>query len=236
MGTHWRRAAAGLLLFGVSFGYVEAAVVVYLRAVYDPVRRQIHPERQAGELFPLITSGQFEQTAPEKSRLVGVEVMREAATMVMLAAVALVATAARQPWLPCFAIAFGTWDFFYYVFLRVLEGWPASLLTWDILFLIPLPWVAPVLAPGIVAVTIVGCGLAALARPVHMNALHWIAMTLGGLLIVLSFMWDFRNTMAGGLPHPFAWSLFAAGELLGVGAFLHAAVAGRRREFANYGA
>jgi hypothetical protein len=229
MKTQWRRAAAGLFLFGVSFGYVEAAVVVYLRAVYDPIRRQIHPERPSSELFPLITSEQIHRAAPAESRLIGVEVAREAATMVMLAAIALAATGARQPWLPCFAIAFGTWDFFYYVFLRLLDGWPASLLTWDILFLIPLPWVAPVLAPGIVSVTIFGCGLAALWRPVHMNPIHWIAMTLGGLLIVLSFVWDFQNTMAGGLPHPFAWRLFTAGELLGVSAFLHAAGTGWKK-------
>src|SRR5580698_7741139 len=96
----WRRTAAGLILFGISFGYVEAAVVVYLRALYDPVRHAIHPDRPAGELFPLITVDQLQTAAPEKSWLLGVEVAREAATMIMLASVALIVAQDRPLWLP----------------------------------------------------------------------------------------------------------------------------------------
>jgi hypothetical protein len=218
----WRRIAAGLILFGISFGYVEAVVVVYLRALYDPVRHALHPDRPAGELFPLITVDRLRSAAPEKSWLLGVEIAREAATMIMLASVALIAAGNRPLWLPSFAIAFGTWDLSFYVFLKLLLHWPASIMTWDILFLIPVPWVAPVLAPSIVSITIVTTGLFALARPVRMLPAHWGAMTLGGSLILMSFMWDYQNLMAGGLPSPFAWRLFGAGELAGVAAFLHA--------------
>jgi hypothetical protein len=63
-GNTWRRAATALMLFGVSFGYVEASVVVYLRTVYDPVRQKLHPNRPAGELFPLIPIDQLIKTAP----------------------------------------------------------------------------------------------------------------------------------------------------------------------------
>ena len=218
----WRRTAAGLILFGISFGYVEAAVVVYLRALYDPVRHALHPDRPAGELFPLITVAQLQTAAPEKSWLLRVEVAREAATMIMLASVALIVAGDRPLWLPAFAIAFGTWDLSFYLFLKLLLHWPASIMTWDILFLIPVPWVAPVLAPAIVSITIIGTGLLALARPVRMLPAHWGAMTLGGALILMSFMWDHQNLSAGGLPRPFAWRLFGAGELVGVAAFLHA--------------
>src|SRR5579863_778312 len=205
----WRIATA-LILFGVSFGYVEASVVVYLRAVYDPIRQSLHPDRPPGELFPLITVDQLRNAAPEKSWLLGVEVAREASTIIMLAAVALAAAGSRSAWLPAFAIAFGTWDLFFYVFLKLLLHWPASIMTWDILFLIPVPWVAPVLAPSIVSITIIGAGLLALSRPVRLLPAHWFAMTLGGTLILMSFMWDDQNLMAGGLPQPFAWSLFGA--------------------------
>jgi hypothetical protein len=218
----WRRTAAGLILFGISFGYVEAAVVVYLRALYDPLRHTLHPDRPAGELFPLITVDQLQRAAPEKSWLLGVEGAREAATMIMLASVALVAARDRRLWLPAFAIAFGTWDLSFYAFLKLLLQWPASIMTWDILFLIPAPWVAPVLAPSIVSITITSTGLVALARPVRMLPAHWGAMTLGGALILMSFLWDYQNLSAGGLPRPFAWRLFAAGELVGVAAFVHA--------------
>ncbi|HXP83624.1 MAG TPA: hypothetical protein VN841_02835 [Bryobacteraceae bacterium] len=218
----WRRVAVGLILFGISFGYVEASVVVYLRTIYDPLRHQLRPDRPPGELFPLITTDQLRTAAPETSRLLGVEVVREAATMIMLASVALVAAGGRPGWLPAFAIAFGTWDLSFYVFLKLLLHWPASILTWDILFLIPVPWAAPVLAPSIVSITIIGAGLLALARPMRMLPAHWGAMTLGGALILTSFMWDYQNLIAGGLPRPFAWSLFGAGEIAGVAAFLHA--------------
>jgi hypothetical protein len=202
----WRRVAAGLILFGVSFGY----------------RHKLRPDQPAGELFPLTTANQRQGAAPETSWLRNVEVAREAATMIMLASVALVVAGGRPLWLPSFAIAFGTWDLFFYVFLKLLLHWPASIMTWDILFLIPVPWVAPVLAPSIVSITIIGAGLLALARPMRVLPAHWCAMTLGGALILTSFMWDYQNLRAGGLPRPFAWRLFSAGEIAGVAAFLHA--------------
>ncbi len=216
----WRRVAAGLILFGISFGYVEASVVVYLRTVYDPLRLQLRPDQPEGELFPLITPDQLRKAAPEKFWLLSVEIVREAATIVMLASAALIA--GRSAWLPSFAIAFGTWDLAFYAFLRVLLHWPSSMMTWDILFLIPVPWVAPVLAPSIVSMTIICTGLFALARPVGVRSWHWVTMTIGGALILLSFMWDWQNLLAGGLPRPFAWTLFGAGELLGIAAFIHA--------------
>jgi hypothetical protein len=221
-GKHWRRVSAGLILFGISFGYVEAAVVVYLRAIYDPVRHKLRPNQPAGELFPLIPEDQRQEAAPETSWLRSVEVPREAATMIMLASVAWVAAGGRSLWLPSFAIAFGTWDLFFYVFLKLLVHWPASLMTWDVLFLIPVPWVAPVLAPSIVAITILTTGLIALARPVRVLPAHWAAMTLGVVLILTSFMWDYQNLRAGGFPRPFAWKLFGAGEIAGVAGFLRA--------------
>ena len=224
-GNKWWRIAAALILFGISFGYVEAAVVVYLRAVYDPIREKLHPDRSAGELFPLITVDQLRKAAPEKSWLLGVEVAREASTMITLASVAWVAAGAGSSWLPAFAITFGTWDLFFYLFLRMLLHWPTSIMTWDILFLVPVPWAAPVLAPSIVAITIVVAGVLALSRRIRMLPAHWVAMTVGGALILLSFTWDYQNLMAGGLPRPFAWSLFGAGELAGVAAFLHAFIA-----------
>jgi hypothetical protein len=220
--NQWRRTAIGLLLFGISFGYVEAAVVVYLRTIYEPIRLRLNPNRTAEDLFPLITLEQLRVTAPERVRLVGVEVVREAATLLMLSGVALVAAGNWKLWLPAFALAFGTWDLFYYVFLRVLVGWPASLLTWDVLFLIPVPWAAPVLAPAIVSVSIIVAGFVALRYSIRMRVFHWSALALGGFLIVLSFVWDSPNIIAGGLPNRFAWPVFGAGELLGLGAFLHA--------------
>lgn len=222
MHNQWRRIATGLVLFGISFGYVEAAVVVYLRTIYEPLRRQLYPQLAAADLFPLMTYEQLRAKEPDRVRLVGAELAREAATLLMLAGVALVAAGSWKLWLPAFALAFGTWDISYYVFLKVLIDWPASLFTWDILFLIPVPWAAPVLAPALVSVSIIATGLIALRRSVRMHVLHWAGLVVGGSLVLLSFVWDSPNIIAGGLPHRFEWVVFTTGELVGVSVFLHA--------------
>jgi hypothetical protein len=217
--SHWRRITLGLILFGIAFGYVEAAVVVYLRAIHEPVRERVHPGTSPAEVFPLLTFDELRTAAPEQARLVRVEVVREAATLLMLAGVASVA-AERRMWLSAFAVGFGVWDIFYYVFLKLLIGWPACLFTWDVLFLIPAPWAAPVLAPVIVSLSLVAAGTVALRRAVHLKRSHWAGIGCGAVAILLSFLWDSPNVLAGGFPHPFFWGLFAAGEAAGVGSFL----------------
>lgn len=222
MTIRLRRVVAGLFLFGISFGYVEAAVVIYLRALYEPLRQRLTPGRPSGELFPLLDRNRMVAEAPETGRLLTIEVIREAATIVMLAAAAMLVTGGRGLWLPAFSVVFGVWDISFYLFLKLWIDWPASLLTWDILFLLPVPWVAPVLAPVLVSITIVACGLATLYRPVHIRPLEWIGLLLGGALVILSFTWDFQNVLAGNLPPPFAWWLFLAGDMLSLGTFSRA--------------
>jgi len=218
-----RRAVAALFLFGISFGYLEAAVVVYLRVIYDPIRQRIHPERRPNDLFPLITPRQLANAGPENPRRLAIEVGREAATMLMLAAVALGVARNLYQWFAAFAIAFGVWDISFYAFLKLMIHWPDSLRTWDILFLIPLPWVGPVWAPVLVALSMIVCGIVALrSEGLRGTALHWMGVLAGAAVIVLAFVWDFRNTTAGGLPNPFNWTLFLIGEALGLSAFLAA--------------
>jgi hypothetical protein len=219
-----RRAVAALFLFGISFGYVEAAVVVYLRAIYNPIRARLHPERSPNDLFPLITPRELADSGPENPRRLAIEVGREAATMVMLSAAALAVARNFPEWIAAFAIAFGVWDICFYAFLKLMIHWPESLNTWDILFLIPLPWVGPVWAPVLVALTMIVCGLISLrAGGIRGRLLHWAGVLMGAAIIVLAFMWDFRNTSAGGIPNPFNWPLFLVGEALGLSAFLAAA-------------
>ena len=208
-------------MFGISFGYVEAAVVIYLRALYEPLRQRLTPGRAPGDLFPLANREKMVAEAPETALLLNVEVIREAATIVMLAAAAMLVTAERSLWLPTLSIAFGAWDLSFYLFLKLWIDWPASLLTWDLLFLLPVPWVAPVLAPVIVSFTIIGCGVVTLYRPIYTDWRHWTGLFLGGALVILSFTWDFRHVIAGNMPRPFTWWLFVTGEAVSLGSFLH---------------
>lgn len=231
-GPPFRRTVAALLLFGLSFGYVEAAIVVYLRAIYDPIRQEIHPDKPPGELLPLITYEDLKALGVVHQRRLLTELGREFATLVMLAAVAL--AVARRPvtFMAAFCTIFGIWDVFYYVFLKVLIDWPTSLMTWDILFLLPVPWVGPVISPVIVALTMIVFGLLTLwleskGTPIQLRWPHWTGLSVGGLIVVLAFCWDFRNTSAGGWPQGFNWPLLTLGETLGICAIIHA-IAGSR--------
>ncbi len=163
-----------------------------------------------------------------------IEVLREAATLAMLAGVGLAAGRTSIQRFSAFLVAFGVWDLCYYLFLKVLIGWPASAWTWDILFLIPVPWAAPVLAPAIVAASMVAAGSAVIVwessgRAFRVSRLEWTALVLGGSLLILSFCWDWRNIAAGGMPNSFAWAMFVAGEAVGFGGFVHAARRNRGR-------
>jgi hypothetical protein len=222
----WRQVAFALLLFGLAFGYLEAAVVVYLRDLSEPVRVSYYPGTTPEDLFPLPTPGEL-RTANrgELWRLFPVEMAREAATLIMLAAIAFIAGTNSMQRLAAFVVAFGIWDIAFYVSLKILIGWPASLLTWDLLFLFPVPWSGPVLAPVIVACSMIGCGLLVLwheekRRAVRLGWVHWAGIFLGALIILISFTWDYRTLLSGQMPHPYRWLLFAGGEVLGVGSFL----------------
>lgn len=121
-------------LFGITFGFVEAAVVVYLRAATG---LWPGPPAKALAALPKI--------------LLKIECCREAATMVMLGVIAFLAGQRGKERLVAFLWAFAFWDLFYYISLRLTIGWPASLLDTDILFLLPVPWLAQVWFPILVS-------------------------------------------------------------------------------------
>lgn len=224
----WKRIVVALILFGTTFGYVEAAVVAYLRLLHEPARQQFCPGRSPDELFPLLTLQQLRAAGPDQQRILAIEIRREAATLLMLAAVGLAVARSAGQWAAAFVIAFGAWDITFYLFLKVLVGWPASLFTWDILFLIPAPWVGPVLAPVLVSTAMILAGVwhfrkEARLEPVTMSAAHWTGIMVGALVIVIAFVMDYRTIMAGGTPHSFNWGVFGVGMMIGVGSYAVAA-------------
>jgi hypothetical protein len=211
-----RRVVLSLILFGIAFGFVEAAVVVYLRQLSAPLRAQAGlPD---GQLFPLLSL----QEGPPFLDLLRIELVREAATLTMLAAIALAVAREGRSWLGAFSVTFGVWDLTFYGWLWVMLRWPPSLETWDLLFLLPVPWAAPVLAPAIVAATMtVGGALLLVNRRVVKRWLGGMAAILAGsAVLVVSFTWDWRYWMGGGVPRSFPWAIFAAGELLIILGFL----------------
>jgi hypothetical protein len=217
------RMLAALVLFGISFGYVEAAVVVYLRDIYDPLRHRLHPERAPNDLFPLISVEQLQTSGPNNMRRLIIEIGREAATMLMLASIGLAIGSNLRQCAAAFFVAFGIWDIFYYIFLNLMIHWPDSLFTWDLLFLLPAPWVGPVLCPVLVSLVMIVCGLYTLRHDVRIGWKHWLAIVAGGLVIIAAFLWDTRALAAGAIPTHFPWPVFAAGLLISILGFLAAA-------------
>lgn len=142
-------------LFAIAMGYLEAAVVVYLRALYYPDGFPI-PVHLGTFPIRFTRIPEFEGRMPV--RMVRTEIGREVATIVMLTSLALLVGESPLRMLGVFLLAFGIWDIFYYVFLKVLIRWPESLKTLDVLFLIPVPWVGPVWLPVSISAAMVVAG------------------------------------------------------------------------------
>jgi hypothetical protein len=208
-----------LTIFTVAMAYVESAVVVYLRAIYYP----------QGFAFPLVLM---------PSDMVAIEIGREAATLVMLLGVAVLAGVDRWDRILMFCIAFGVWDIAYYVWLWVFLRWPPSLLTWDVLFLIPVPWVGPVVAPVIVSVVMIVGSLVLLrsradgptgGEPMGFSRSLQVLVLAGGVFVLASFMLDFQVVVRQMEPAPFRWGLFGTGVGLAVVAVVAVVLALRRK-------
>jgi hypothetical protein len=191
--------------------YVESAAVLYLRTIY-------------GGVDPVAPRHTLFDPLPD---FVWIEIGREAATMVMLGAVAYLAASTLAGRIGAFAVAMGTWDIFYYVFLWLFAGWPGSLLAPDVLFLIPLPWWGPVLSPVLIALLIVIAGAAAMARELRdglppVRGADFLPVLAGGALCLLAFMSNSLLALSGGVEAayyarggPFPWAVFLFGFGLG---------------------
>ena len=196
-----------LMLWGIAFGYIEAAVVVYLREIYYP----------EGFAFPLVII---------QDRIMLTEVLREAATLLIIWVTVCLAYKRLQSRIASFVVLFGIWDIFYYIFLKLLLNWPENLGTWDILFLIPAPWVGPIWAPVLVSIGFIYAGTAILMRNHQKHFLHFdrrfiLLELFAALLIIVSFIIPGLSVIEQSLPTHFPWYLFLTGFLIGIGVFLY---------------
>lgn len=219
---NYRQRFFWLAVFAVAMGFLEGIVVVYLHELYYP----------DGFEFPL------KLMSPE---LVKIEWIREIASLVMLAGVGIITGRNGLQRLFYALFAFGVWDIFYYAALKLLIGWPASLLTWDLLFLIPVPWLGPVLAPVLNSVTMIVMALLLIGRQergyyIKVSISDWILIFGGVLIILYTYLIDYTrlliesgalvtksspeaeerliNMMTNYIPESYRWPLFIVGEVL----------------------
>jgi hypothetical protein len=195
-------------VYAVAMAWVESAVVLYLRTI----------------------TGRMDPYSPAPLQVLDgiglAEVVREAATLIMLSSVGWLAGRTWRSRLGYLLVAFGTWDIFYYIFLMPLTAWPRSLLDWDILFLIPLPWWGPVLAPVSIAALMIAGGTLlgqydSAAQPLWPHRWALGLNALGTVLALYAFMADALRIADQGiealrkmLPVWFNWPLFILAWLL----------------------
>lgn len=215
------KALFWVTFFSIAMGYLESAVVVYLREILYP----------QGFNFPLVTMDEH---------LALTEIFREVATIIMLLGIGIMAGRNSPERFAWFLYSFAIWDIFYYVFLKLLLNWPESLMTWDILFLIPVTWVGPVIAPVIVSFTMIGFALTILFANqkklvVKIHLREWVLLILGSVVLIVAFTWDYSRFMLRSysfseiwtvprkslydlatayIPESFNWWIFWAGELI----------------------
>ena len=203
-----------VVIYAIAMAWVESAVVYYLRTQIDRIEPyQPNPLPMVGGFGP-------------------VEAIREAATMVMLLTVGMLAGHNWRARIGYSAIAFGVWDIFYYVFLKAMCGWPHSLADWDILFLLPLPWWGPVWAPVAIALLMILWGTLASEfetsdsiRPLRRL---WLLNFAGIFIALYVFMADCIHARHGGvdairnvLPQHFNWTIFCAALALMAAPVIH---------------
>lgn len=192
-------------------GYLETAVVVYLREIYYP----------DGFNFPLVNMN---------TAISITELGREAATILMLAGIGIIAGKNPTQRFAWFLYSFAIWDIFYYVFLKVLLNWPESLFTWDILFLIPMPWVGPVICPVIISLSMILLATFLIyyneKNPsLKINRKEWALFISGSIVLIYSFIVDCYqhigsfngnalDAIANYTPQHFDWWIFWTGESL----------------------
>jgi hypothetical protein len=155
-----RRQLITIAIFATAFGFVEAAVVVYLRAAVGLLPGYTGTLSDLRHSFPGYEQATSISQFPPS--LLAIEVYREAATMVMLISVTLLTVSRASARWAAFLWLFALWDIAYYAGLWATVRWPASLTDLDVLFLIPLPWIAQVWFPLLVSgLTLVAIALSA---------------------------------------------------------------------------
>jgi hypothetical protein len=179
--NHLTKKVLQVGIFAVAMGFLESAVVIYIRYIYYP----------EGFSFPL---------EPMDPKLVVTELLREAATLIMLIMIGYLSAQKGSARFGAFLIAFGVWDITYYLFLKLLINWPASLLTWDILFLLPTTWTGPVIAPVINSITMIVLGILLMRNDsrkvsIPLSRYEWTLLVTGSLVTIYGYALDYSRHM-----------------------------------------
>jgi hypothetical protein len=219
MKNYYYKKISILTVFAIAMAFLESTVVVYLRKVFYV----------NGFDFPL--KGFIEP------QILNIEWIREASTIIMLICIGYLAGKKFNEKFAYFLYSFAIWDIFYYIWLKLAIGWPASKFTWDLLFLIPWPWVAPVFAPVICSLTMIWFALCLIDKNERkIKTVEWTLLFAGALIILYTFLIDygyliinggylkdfltlatnteFSSVISSYVPLNYNWLLFLIGEII----------------------
>jgi hypothetical protein len=220
IANNMKTKTINLVIFSIAMAMLETAVVIYLRALYYP----------EGFKFPVETLG---------STILITELFRELATLIMLGSIGYMNGDTKTERMTAFLFSFGIWDIFYYVFLKVFLNWPANILDWDLLFLLPVPWIGPVLAPCIVSLSFIALHLLVQYKKkqgqiISLHRTFWALSLLGFAVMLYTFMadsttilikiyqsnmnFDLLSGIRSLIPTSFNWPVFLLGEAVFLGA------------------
>ena len=217
-----------VIIYSVAMAFMESAVVVYIRELYYP----------DGFSFPLRLI---------QSHIAVTELIREAATLIMLIAIAVLAGKNAIERFAYFIFSFAIWDIFYYVFLKLILGWPVSIFEWDVLFLLPFTWVGPVIAPVINSLLMIILALIIIVtgrnKIVKSPILVWAFLIIGSLVVIASYTEEYIDYMStrfsvvellnpkntedifefatSFIPESFNWFVFSIGTLLHIAGIIY---------------
>ena len=206
------------VIFSIAFAYIESAVVVYLRVIF-------HPD---GFIFPLSDI----DTILQHKAILLTEIGREAATIVLILTAAWLCGRNLRQRFAYFIAIFAVWDIFYYIWLKVFSAglkaipdWPLSLMDWDILFLIPMTWASPVLAPVLVSIIMLTFAVMILyrdrcGRPIKASRIEWLGFVAAAVIIVISFCIPGPHIAEPDYQNYFHWPIFALGNIIAIALFI----------------
>jgi hypothetical protein len=206
------------VVFSIAFAYIESAVVVYLRVIF-------HPD---GFTFPLSNV----DTILQHKALLLTEIGREAATIVLIFTGAWLFGRNLRQRFAYFLTIFAVWDIFYYIWLKVFSAyfeaipdWPLSLMDWDILFLIPMAWAGPVIAPVLVSIILLVFAIIilyrdCLGRPIKAGFIDWIGFIAAAVIVIISFCIPGPHIAEPDYQSYFYWPIFALGNIIAIALFI----------------
>lgn len=192
-----------VILFAIAMGTLEAICVVYIRQILFPPDGNITNIPISNFNFTL-------------------EAIREAMTIIMLTTTSILAAYNWRTRLAMFFLAFGIWDIFYYIGLKIFLNWPASIMDWDTLFLIPVAWFSPVLVPVLISLYFIFGSIFIIFHEGNGNKLKFnLSVVLLQFIAFIVWFYSFvRNsamiTENGYANVKYSWLLFFIGLTFGI--------------------